>query len=100
MDVSTKRFIDAIEAEGIPNQASYPPIHAMDLFQKDEYRKRLCPEQAVREHPFLEQQYPITQRAAWETVWIPQYALLGDEEDMHEIALAINKIQHNARDLL
>ena len=99
-NVSTQRFIEAIEAEGIPNQASYPPIHAMDLFQKDEYRKRLCPEQAVREHPFLEQPYPITQRAAWETVWIPQYALLGDEEDMHEIALAINKIQHNAGDLL
>ena len=28
------RFIEAIEAEGIPNQASYPPIHELDLFRK------------------------------------------------------------------
>jgi hypothetical protein len=44
----------------------------------------------------LQQSFPHTQRAAWESVWIPQFALLGDEEDMHEIAAAIGKIQRNA----
>ena len=38
----------------------------------------------------------MSERAAWEAVWIPQFALLGDEEDMHEIAAAIGKIQQNA----
>jgi hypothetical protein len=32
-------------------------------------------------------------------VWIPQPALLGDEEDMQEIAAAIRKIQTNAKDI-
>jgi len=31
-------------------------------------------------------------------VWIPQPALLGDEEDMHEIVAAV-KIQRCAREL-
>jgi hypothetical protein len=29
-------------------------------------------------------------------VWIPQFALLGDEQDMREIAEAIGKIQRHA----
>jgi hypothetical protein len=32
-------------------------------------------------------------------VWIPQFALLGDEDDMNEIAEAIRKIQSNAVDI-
>jgi hypothetical protein len=33
-------------------------------------------------------------------VWLPQTALLGDAEDMNEVAAAVRKIQENARDLL
>jgi hypothetical protein len=32
-------------------------------------------------------------------VWLPQFALLGDEEDMQEIAGAIGKIQRNAAEI-
>ena len=37
------------------------------------------------------QSIPQTHRAAWESIWIPQPALLGDEEDIHEIAAAWRK---------
>jgi hypothetical protein len=47
----------------------------------------------------LKSDFPHTHRAAWETVWIPQPALLGDEEDMHEIATALKKIQNHAGEL-
>lgn len=97
--ISTENFIAAMNAEGIPNQASYPPLHDLDCFRNGEYRKRLSGGQASEPHPFLQQPFPHTQRAAWETVWIPQFALLGDEEDMHEIAAAIAKIQRNAADI-
>lgn len=97
---STQKLIQAMNAEGIPNQASYPPVHALDLFQNGEYRKRLCALQARETHAFLNADYPVTHRAAWETIWIPQPALLGDEEDMHEIAAAFTKIQKHARELL
>ena len=97
--ISTERLIEAMNAEGIPNQASYPPLHELHMFRNGEYRKRLSGTQAKEEHAFLKQSFPHTQRAAWETVWIPQPALLGDEEDMHEIAAAIRKIQQYATEL-
>lgn len=98
--VSTERLIEAMNAEGIPNQASYPPVHTLDVFQNGEYRKRLCGPQASESHSFLKAAYLNTQRAANETIWIPQPALLGDEEDIHEIAAAWRKIQRFAKQLL
>ena len=97
---STEILIQAMNAEGIPNQASYPPVHALDVFQNGEYRNRLCGSQATEAHAFLQAQYPITHRAAWETIWIPQPALLGDEADMHEIAAAWTKIHEHAKELV
>jgi dTDP-4-amino-4,6-dideoxygalactose transaminase len=89
-----------MNAEGIPNQASYPPLHNLHLFKSGEYRKRLCGSQAQESHAFLQEDFPQTQRAAWQMVWIPQTALLGDEEDMHEIARALAKIKEHAKDLV
>ncbi len=97
--ISTERFIAAMNAEGIPNQASYPPLHDLAVFKSGEYRKKLAGRQANEPHPFLKRDFPETHRAAWETVWIPQPALLGDEQDIHEIATALKKIQNHAREL-
>jgi dTDP-4-amino-4,6-dideoxygalactose transaminase len=97
--LSTERFIEALNAEGIPHQASYPPLHQLDMFRNGEYRKRLSGKQAKDKHKFLKGKFPVTQRAAWETVWLPQPVLLGDEEDMHEIAAAVTKIRKNAKEL-
>jgi hypothetical protein len=69
------------------------------LFRNGEYRKKLSGRQAEEEHAFLRQPFPATRQAAWETVWIPQPALLGDEQDMHEIAAGISKIQKWAKEL-
>jgi len=64
-----------------------------------EYRKKLTGRQAEEANGFLKGKFPHTHRAAWETAWIPQPALLGDEEDMHEIATALKKIQDHAGEL-
>jgi dTDP-4-amino-4,6-dideoxygalactose transaminase len=97
--ISTERFIEAMNAEGIPNQASYPPLHELQMFRNGEYRKCLSGTQAKEEHAFLKQSFPHTQRAAWEAVWIPQPALLADGEDIHEIGEAFRKIQQCAKEL-
>src|ERR1700758_4326873 len=98
-NISTERFIEAMNAEGIPNQASYPPLHKLHMFRNGKYRNRLSGKQAKQKHAFLKNKFPVTHKAAWETVWIPQPALLGDEDDMHEIAAAVEKIQKNAKEL-
>ena len=95
--VETEKFIDAMRAEGIPNQAAYPPVHALDVFKNGSYRKRLSGSQATEKHAFLDGKFPETHKAAWETYWVPQTALLGDEQDMHEIVAAVKKIQKNAK---
>ena len=98
-DISNQQFVDALEAEGIPTQAPYPPIHKLDVFTSGAYRDRLSGAQAQANHDFLTDAFPNSFRESDETVWITQNALLGDEEDMTEIVAAIQKIQENARDL-
>ena len=66
--IATDRFIAAMNAEGIPNQASYPPLDQLHMFRNGEYRKRLCGKQAKQRHGFLKRRFPETQKAAWETV--------------------------------
>ena len=98
--VSAARFTEAIKAEGVPIQAAYPPLHKLDVFTSGAYKSRLCPEQANEDHAFLRQPFPNSHREAYETIWLPQYTLLGDETDMREIVQAVCKIQQQARELL
>lgn len=57
--ISTERFIAAMNAEGIPNQASYPPLHELDMFRNGEYRKRLSGKQSGRGAPIPAAGLPI-----------------------------------------
>ena len=98
--VSRARYIEAVKAEGIPEQASYPPLHALDLFKNPKALERWTGRAGARRMKrAMEGRFPCTDRGAFETVWITQTALLGDEEDMHEIAAAVRKIQENAKEL-
>ncbi|UCF99371.1 MAG: DegT/DnrJ/EryC1/StrS family aminotransferase [Spirochaetaceae bacterium] len=101
--LSRERFIEALKAEGIPEQASYPPLHALDLFESGAYKGRLLPgdnSSERRMQEVLDRSFPVTEKAAYETVWIPHFAFLGDEQDVQEIATAIQKIQRHASELL
>ena len=99
-DLPIKRFIEALEAEGIPTQASYPPIHELDLFKSGEYLNRLRQEQRDTGKRILKGDFLNTRRAAWETVWLPHPALLGTREDTAKVPEAIRKIQKHAKELL
>jgi 3-amino-5-hydroxybenzoate synthase len=97
--VRIKRFIEALEAEGIPTQASYPPLHELELFRSGEYTKRLPKESRRNARAALKGRFPNTRRAAWETVWLPHPVLLGRQEETAKVVEAIRKIQSHARDL-
>lgn len=93
-------FIKALNAEGIPSQASYPPIRKLELFQNGEYRKRLCAGQAKENHAFLQAEHPHTDRASDETIWLVHRTLLGSEQDTQAIVDAVQKIQRQAKELV
>lgn len=97
--VPSERFIHALNAEGIPTQASYPPLHKLDVFKSGAFRSRLCGSQRDEPLAFLSAEFPNTARGAWETVWLPQPVLLGSEEDMQMVVEAIRKIQRNAKSI-
>jgi len=97
--LSTERFIAALNAEGIPTQASYPPVHQLDVFQNNEFRRRLAPDHSLNPFEFLKGEYPVTQDAAANTVWLVHSTLLGDEQDTLEIVESVKKIQHHAEEL-
>jgi dTDP-4-amino-4,6-dideoxygalactose transaminase len=99
-DLPIKRFIEALEAEGIPTQASYPPIHELDLFKSGEYLNRLPQEQCDAGRRILKGDFPNTRRAAWETVWLPHPVLLGTRDDTARVPEAIRRIQKHAKELL
>lgn len=92
-DTPINRFIETLNAEGIPTQSSYAPLHAMDLFQSGAYRHRLSPPQREEHHDFLNADFPNTSRVAWEGVWLIHQTLLGSQEDTALIVEAVNKIQ-------
>ena len=98
--VPINRFVEALNAEGVPTQASYPPLHELALFQTGEYLKRLLPEQRGQGHDALKGKFPNTSIAAWETVWLPNPVLLGTPEETQKIVEAIRKIQRHSKDLL
>ena len=99
-DLPIKRFIEALEAEGIPTQASYPPIHELDLFKSGEYLNRLPQEQRDAGKRILKGDFLNTRRAAWETVWLPHPVLLGTRDDTASVPKALRKIQNHAKELL
>jgi 3-amino-5-hydroxybenzoate synthase len=92
-DRPTSNFVEALNAEGIPTQASYPPIHALALFRSGAYRSRLSPAERSAPHPAFDARFPQTERAADETVWLPHPVLLGSDEDMALVAEAVDKIR-------
>lgn len=96
----TEDFINAFNAEGIPTQASYPPVHALALFQSGEYLKRLSPEHAKEDHKFLKAKFPVTEIGYRNSVWMVHRSLLGSEQDTAEIVETVKKIQRNSKFLV
>lgn len=95
------RFIEALEAEGIPCESFYVPVHRSPLFalkasQYPEARRRYG-EEYVPEQVSC----PVTERAAYrEAVCLHHPMLLGEKQDMDDIADAIIKIKTNVDELL
>ncbi len=97
--LTTEKFIEAFNAEGIPTQASYPPVRKLAVFQSGEYRKKLLSTQAEEKHEFLNAACPVTDDAFENTVWLVHRTLLGTEQDTADIVEAVKKIQLNAAEL-
>jgi len=84
--VSRDRFVEALQAEGLPAMAGYPyPIYQNELFKQRPHTVHQCPE---------------AEAYCSSSVWLPQNALLADREWIDTALAAINKVCANADELL
>jgi dTDP-4-amino-4,6-dideoxygalactose transaminase len=93
-EVSRDLFVAALDREGIPCDGRfYEPVYRSDLFRvnpEDFPQLKLGRSQPVH---YDDCRCPVAERAAYEeAVWLPQFLLLGDEQDVEDIAGAVQKV--------
>lgn len=89
-------FVAALEAEGIPCDGRfYEPVYRSDLFYA-------TPENCPQLHAdYSNVRCPVSERAAYdESVWLPQFLLIGDDQDVDDVASAVAKVVRNLGELV
>ena len=90
-------FVAALDKEGVPCDGRfYEPVYKSDLFYATPENS---PQLALgRETPtdYSAVRCPVSERAAYEeAVWLPQFVLIGNEEDVRDVARAVEKVVAN-----
>jgi dTDP-4-amino-4,6-dideoxygalactose transaminase len=95
--VNRERFVQALSAEGIPASEGYKlPLYRQPIFALPD----LGPFDAARVQDYRNVRCPVTERAcAGEGAWLFHTVLLGDEQDVCDIADAFEKLYENRREL-
>ena len=97
--LSRKRFLAALNAEGIPVSGVWPLLHRMGLFRQSPPPKScvalsLTPKEELPDYPRLS--LPNAEKLSDETgFWLLHIRLLGDESDMRDVADAMVKVRDN-----
>ncbi|MEQ7125241.1 DegT/DnrJ/EryC1/StrS family aminotransferase [Actinopolymorpha sp. B11F2] len=84
---SRDAFVRALAAEGIPCSGGYQGLH-----RNGALRAEIASITGRLGQPYPEPELPATELLASDTVWLPQPVLLGTEEDIHDVATAIEKV--------
>jgi dTDP-4-amino-4,6-dideoxygalactose transaminase len=88
-----ERFIEALQAEGIPCVPGYVPLNQSPALVDGLERLRTFLEDVPAPHSC-----PVAERVCTqEAVWFTQNVLLGSEQDMDDIIEAVAKIQRCAK---
>ena len=87
--VSRDMIVAALEAEGIPADGRfYEPVYRSDLFRVNAQDFR-----QLEGVDYGRVSCPVSERAAYrESVWLPQFLLIGDEGDVEDVARAVRKV--------
>jgi dTDP-4-amino-4,6-dideoxygalactose transaminase len=87
-----EEFLRTLRAEGIPCMAGYVPLYKERVFQnKTQGLGSWCRFGQAINYPELN--CPVCEEICQDVVWLYQHMLLGEKQDMDDIAEAIRKIQ-------
>ena len=87
-DISREKFFDAMRAEGVYTYAGYNPLYREDVFkgQGDDFPW-------LKNVNYSNISCPVTEQIAdYQSVWLTQNHLLGDESDIQDIINAFEKV--------
>jgi dTDP-4-amino-4,6-dideoxygalactose transaminase len=92
-------FLEALKKEGIVASAGYSiPLYAQPVFKNLAFGAR--GKKVEIGVDYAKYYLPETEKACYdEAVWIPQFVMLGEKQDMQDIADAIIKIKENIGEL-
>ncbi len=94
-----RKFLDALTAEGIPCSSGYErPLHRQPVFLEHNFGPYLS--KAVSYPDYARVRLPASEQACREACWLPQYLLLGNQNDMFDIVEAVRKVFENRQSLL
>ena len=84
-DVPRDKFVAALQAEGLPVTTGYPyPIYQNELFKHRPHTVHPC---------------PVAEAYCKSAIWLPQNALLADDQWIEEAGAAIHKVCANTPEL-
>jgi dTDP-4-amino-4,6-dideoxygalactose transaminase len=87
-------FEAAMHQEGIPLGVSYPSLNTLDLFRNANFGPRVRRSASTIDYANLH--LPVAEHAAKSTVWMEHRVLLGEPEDVLDVARAAARIQRYA----
>lgn len=101
--VSKKKFVKALNAEGITTMEGYPfPLYRQPLFTEKNFWLKGCPAECshyTKEVDYQRLNHPSAEAACQNVFWLPNLTLHGSEEDTNSIAEAMCKIKKNIAEL-
>jgi len=90
--VSKGRFLEALNAEGIPCTSGYIPLYNTAFFK--EWANSRVATHLPGTEDYSKDSCPNTEKACYdEAIWLEQAMLLGDTDDMDDILTAVTKIK-------
>ena len=99
-ELPREKFLEALRAEGIPCSPGYSPLNKMACIEyafNNRHFKKFYESNRINYENYMENnQCPLNDQLCQDAVWLPQTVLLGDREDMNQIAAAISKIHTHA----
>jgi len=98
--LSRSSFIKALVAEGIPAMSGYTPLNKMpylkNVMTTKNFKLMYPPEMLDYDRYMERNQCPANDQLCEEAVWFFHNLLMGEKEDMNDIANAIERIYRNA----
>lgn len=94
--LSRAEFLSALENEGIPCSGGYSsPLYRNPMFVENDFHANgvpLTPPGHKVDYTVFSERCPVAEQACKDAVWIEHRVLLGESEDIADIAHAIHKI--------